>query len=113
MDAARTGRHRKRCWLAALLGVAVLVTAGCGGASKSSDTTKSATTAATSTPSTSTATASGGAGTPIKIGVLSDCQGAFGSFDNQDLAGVVAALSEYAGAKPKNPNKPRDGWTGG
>src|SRR5215218_7275294 len=49
----------------------------------------------------------------IKIAVLSDCQGAFGSFDNQDLAGVVAAMSEYAGAKPKNPNKPRSGWTGG
>ncbi len=53
------------------------------------------------------------AATPIKIAVLSDCQGAFGAFDNQDLAGVVAAMSEYAGAKPKNPNKPRDGWTGG
>jgi branched-chain amino acid transport system substrate-binding protein len=49
----------------------------------------------------------------IKVAVLSDCQGAFGAFDNQDLAGVVAAMSEYAGAKPKNPNKPRDGWTGG
>jgi branched-chain amino acid transport system substrate-binding protein len=51
--------------------------------------------------------------TPIKIGVLSDCQGAFGSFDNQDLAGVVTAMSQLAGAKAKNPNKPRDGWTGG
>jgi branched-chain amino acid transport system substrate-binding protein len=49
----------------------------------------------------------------IKIGVLSDCQGAFGSFDGQDLAGVVAALSQYAGAKPVNPNDPRKGWTGG
>jgi branched-chain amino acid transport system substrate-binding protein len=49
----------------------------------------------------------------IKIAVLSDCQGAFGAFDNQDLAGVVAAMSEYAGAKPNNPNKPRDGWSGG
>ena len=49
----------------------------------------------------------------IRIAVLSDCQGAFGAFDNQDLAGVVAAMSEYAGAKPKNRNKPRDGWTGG
>ena len=51
--------------------------------------------------------------TPIKIAVLSDCQGAFGSFDNQDLAGVVTAMSQFAGAKAKNPNKPRDGWTGG
>ena len=52
------------------------------------------------------------AGTPIKIGVLSDCQGAFGSFDNQDLAGVVTAMSQFAGGKAVNPNKPRDGWTG-
>src|SRR5436853_4225649 len=50
---------------------------------------------------------------PIKVAVLSDCQGAFGSFDNQDLAGVVTAMSQFAGAKAKNPNKPRDGWTGG
>jgi branched-chain amino acid transport system substrate-binding protein len=51
--------------------------------------------------------------TPIKVAVLSDCQGAFGAFDNQDLAGVVTAFAEYTGAKPVNPNKPRAGWTGG
>src|SRR5207245_8525910 len=51
--------------------------------------------------------------TPIKVAVLSDCQGAFGSFDGQDLAGVVAAMSQYAGAKPVDPNNPRKGWTGG
>src|SRR3954471_11534531 len=51
--------------------------------------------------------------TPIKVAVLSDCQGAFGSFDGQDHAGVVAAMSEYAGAKPVDPNDPRKGWTGG
>jgi branched-chain amino acid transport system substrate-binding protein len=50
--------------------------------------------------------------TPIKIAVMSDCQGAFGSFDNQDLAGVVTAMSQFAGGHPKNPNKPRDGWVG-
>ncbi len=50
---------------------------------------------------------------PIKVAVLSDCQGAFGAFDGQDLAGVVSAMSEYAGAKPVNPNDPRKGWTGG
>jgi branched-chain amino acid transport system substrate-binding protein len=49
---------------------------------------------------------------PIRIAVLSDCQGAFGSFDNQDLAGVVVAMSQFAGAHAKNPNKPRDGWVG-
>src|SRR3954462_11037570 len=50
---------------------------------------------------------------PIKVAVLSDCQGAFGAFDNQDLAGGVAPMSQYAGAQPKDPNKPRSGWTGG
>ena len=45
--------------------------------------------------------------------MLSDCQGAFGSFDQQDLAGVVAAISQFAGGKPVNPNNPRAGWTGG
>src|SRR3954451_10064823 len=61
----------------------------------------------------SSATARPSAATPIKVAVLSDCQGAFGAFDNQDMAGVVSAMSEYAGAKPKNPNNPRAGWTGG
>src|SRR4051794_41661916 len=59
------------------------------------------------------ATAKSDASSTIKIAVLSDCQGAFGSFDNQDLAGVVTAMVQYAGAKAKNPNKPRDGWIGG
>ena len=57
--------------------------------------------------------AASSAATPIKVAVLSDCQGAFGSFDGQDLAGVVSAMSEYAGAKPVNVNDPRKGWTGG
>src|SRR3954454_1749390 len=61
----------------------------------------------------SSATARPSAATPIKVAVLSDCQGAFGAFDNQDLAGVVAAMSEYGGAKAKDKNKPRSGWTGG
>ena len=55
----------------------------------------------------------GASGTPIKVAVLSECKGAFGAFDNQNMAGVVAAMSQFAGAEPKNPAKPRDGWTGG
>src|SRR6188472_3846030 len=50
--------------------------------------------------------------TPIKVGVLSDCQGAFGSFDNQDLAGVVTAMTQFAGGHPRNRNNPRAGWAG-
>lgn len=61
----------------------------------------------------SAATARTNAASTIKVAVLSDCQGAFGSFDGQDLAGVVSAMSQYAGAKPVDPNNPRKGWTGG
>jgi branched-chain amino acid transport system substrate-binding protein len=60
----------------------------------------------------SAATARTNAASTIKIAVMSDCQGAFGSFDNQDLAGVVSAMSQYAGGKPVDPNNPRKGWTG-
>jgi branched-chain amino acid transport system substrate-binding protein len=50
--------------------------------------------------------------TPIRIAVMSDCQGAFGSFDNQDLAGVVTAMAQFAGGKAVDPNNPRKGWKG-
>ena len=37
--------------------------------------------------------------------ILSDCQGAFGSFDNQDMAGAVAAMSQFAGAQAEEPEQ--------
>jgi branched-chain amino acid transport system substrate-binding protein len=49
---------------------------------------------------------------PIKIGILSDCQGAFGAFYNLDIGGAQAYLIAHAGAKAKGPN-PTDGITGG
>jgi branched-chain amino acid transport system substrate-binding protein len=115
-------------WAAVFASCLALVVAGCGSSddssSKSDSGSKSSDTSTTQEntqqasvdwpePQPAVEPRSGGSGTPIKIGVLSDCQGAFGSFDNQDLAGVVSAFSQFAGAKPKNPNKPRDGWTGG
>jgi branched-chain amino acid transport system substrate-binding protein len=64
---------------------------------------------------TSVASASSGKATAstIRIGVMSDCKGAFGSFDQQDRAGVIAAFSQFAGAKPKDPNDPTKGMVGG
>src|SRR4051794_1916039 len=112
---------------AVLAGLAALALAGCGSSNNDNKDSGKATPAATvkaggklqpassdwPAPQPAVAPRTGGSGTPIKIGVLSDCQGAFGSFDNQDLAGVVSAMSQFAGAKPKDPNKPRAGWTGG
>ncbi len=49
----------------------------------------------------------------IRVAILSDCKGAFGSFYDQDIAGTIAAFSQYAGAKPKNNKKPSAGMTDG
>jgi branched-chain amino acid transport system substrate-binding protein len=49
----------------------------------------------------------------IKIGILSDCQGAFGNQYDADIGGAIAAFVQYAGATPKNKSKPSAGMTGG
>src|SRR4051812_5327480 len=121
-------RHPSRgaFWLAVTIAVLAFVIAGCGSSNDNNTSSSSASTPAQSTstpaaaaptdapdPQPAVAPRSGGSGTPIKIAIMSECKGAFGSFDNQNMAGAVAALSQFAGAKPKNPNKPRDGFTGG
>jgi branched-chain amino acid transport system substrate-binding protein len=120
------GPSRGAFWLALIISVVALVAAGCGSSGSDTGTSSSSTPAAASTstpaaaapanapePQPAVAPRSGGSGTPIKVAVLSDCKGDFGAFDNQDMAGVVAAFSQFAGAKPKDPNNPRAGFTGG
>ena len=91
--ARHTGRGA--FWLAVTIAVIAFVVAGCGSDDNNSS---SSTSTAAATPSTSTPAAaaptdapdpqpaveprSGGSGTPIKIAVMSDCKGEFGSFDN-------------------------------
>ena len=53
---------------------------------------------------------SGGGGT-IKVGFLSDCEGAFGSFFEPTASGFNQALIDKAGAKPAS-KKPSEGVTG-
>ena len=53
------------------------------------------------------------AATPIKIAILSDCQGAFAANYEQDIGGAISAIAQFGGAKPNNPNKPSAGWSGG
>ena len=73
--------------------------------------------AAAATTSGGSDNASGGAsqqaagGGTIKIGFLSDCEGAFGSFFEPTASGANLALIKYAGAKPAG-DKPTDGVTG-
>src|SRR4051795_4173845 len=123
MQAIR-GPGRGAFLLVVVVAVTALVVAACGSSDDNSSSSSGETAKSTPTqqaappldapdPQPAVSPRSGGSGTPIKVAIMSECKGAFGSFDKQNMAGAVAALSQFAGAKPKNPNKPRDGFTGG
>jgi branched-chain amino acid transport system substrate-binding protein len=56
--------------------------------------------------------ASGAPATPIRLAILSDCQGAFGAFYEQDIGGAQAAFAKFAGGVARNKTKPSAGMTG-
>lgn len=59
-----------------------------------------------------TATARTGAtSTPIRLAILSDCEGAFGAFYESDIGGAQAAFAQFAGGKPRSRTKPSAGMT--
>ena len=60
---------------------------------------------------TATQQQDGGGGDAIKIGFLSDCEGAFGSFFEPTAAGFNLALIRHAGGQPAG-EKPTDGVEG-
>ena len=47
----------------------------------------------------------------IKLAILSDCEGAFGAFHDRDVAGVVTAFAEHAGATVNDRNDPQQGFS--
>src|SRR3954451_18967570 len=123
MQAIR-GPGRGALLLAFVVVVAALVVAACGSsddnnssssseAAKSTPTQQAAAPADAPDPQPAVAPRNGGSGTPIKIAIMSECKGAFGAFDQQNMAGAVAAISQVAGAKPKDPANPKAGFTGG
>jgi branched-chain amino acid transport system substrate-binding protein len=62
---------------------------------------------------TSGALATSAQSNSVKIAILSECKGAFGGAYEEQIAGVQAAFSQYAGARPKNKKKPSAGIIGG
>jgi branched-chain amino acid transport system substrate-binding protein len=94
-----------------VLAVVALIASAC---SSDSDDTTTTTTAAASggDAATTTAAAASGGTEVIKLGVLSDCEGPFGGFHEADLAGVGAAMAEFAGATVTNPDNSVEGFTG-
>jgi branched-chain amino acid transport system substrate-binding protein len=83
--------------------------AACGGSSSSSSSSSSA---AASSSSSTTAASSTTASSPLKIGIMSDCAGAFGAFYNADIGGAQAYFIAHNGAKANGP-APSSGISGG
>ncbi|HZG99393.1 MAG TPA: ABC transporter substrate-binding protein, partial [Nocardioidaceae bacterium] len=71
------------------------------------------------TDETGTPTQGGGEGAAgaskeegIKLGVLGECEGPFGGFHEDTVAGVALALKEYAGATINSKTTALKGWEG-
>ena len=52
-------------------------------------------------------------GRSVRIAIFTDCKGAFAFGYELDIGGANAAFSQFAGARPKNKNKPSAGLIGG
>ena len=100
--------HRPR-WLppATLFAALILVTSACSGDGDDDDNNDNADTPAAS-GSASGATAEEG----VKLGILGECEGPFGGFHEDTVAGVELALANFAGATVNSKTSALDGWEG-
>jgi branched-chain amino acid transport system substrate-binding protein len=92
----RRSRRSARVRLHILTAALILLAAGCGLAEQQRDTEGEGETG-------------GGA---IKLAILSDCEGAFGSFYEQTIGGALAAFAAYAGGQAEDRSKPSAGMSG-
>jgi len=51
-------------------------------------------------------------GEPIRLGILGECEGAFGAFHEDTVAGVTLAMVNAAGAETNSPTTALDGFSG-
>ena len=53
-----------------------------------------------------------GDGEPLRLGILGECEGAFGGFNEDTVAGVTLAMVNFAGASSNSTTTALDGFTG-
>ena len=53
-----------------------------------------------------------GDGEPLRLGILAECEGAFGGFNEDTVAGVTLAMVNFAGATSNSTTTALDGFTG-
>jgi branched-chain amino acid transport system substrate-binding protein len=100
-------RSRNPRWLlpATLLSASALIATGCSSGDTTDDPADDSTQQAEGAPG---ATQEEG----IKLGVLGECEGPFGGFHEDTVAGVALALKEYANATISSKTTALDGWEG-
>ena len=109
----------KARWLlaACLVSIVALVASGCGDSgttAQPSDGTASDG-AASDGAASDGATDTGGSGEGddvVRLGILGECEGPFGGFHEDTVAGVTLALVNHAGATPTSETTALDGWSG-
>ena len=114
MRATNTGRVRPAWWLV-ILTVLALTLAACGEDATDGSTTSTGATGTTEAPTGTTSapgTTAAGGGEAIKLGILAECEGAFGAFNEDVVAGVVLGLINGAGATSNSPTTALDGFSG-
>ena len=99
-------RSHKPRWLrpAALILAVMLVAAACSGGDDDPDSDSTPTGDGESTGAT--------AGEAVKLGILGECEGPFGGFHEDTVAGVELALANFAGATVNSTTSALDGWEG-
>ncbi len=112
-----TDRAHKPRWLTArLLLTLALLASACGGDGGSDSETQPASgdTEAAGTEAAGTEAADGGEGgdNVVRLGILGQCEGPFGGFHEDTVAGVALALANHAGATPNSDTTALDGWEG-
>ena len=103
-------RSHKPRWLlpATLLSVLTLLAAGCSGGDDGQT---------TPTPTNDASASAGGAASEsadsgVKLGILGECEGPFGGFNEDTVAGVELALANFAGATVSSTTTALEGWEG-
>jgi branched-chain amino acid transport system substrate-binding protein len=105
MKVNETRRPWATRWLA-LIAVLALILAACG--DDTTDTTQAGDTTTTAADPSDTTP---GDGESIKLGILGECEGAFGGFHEDVVGGVILALINHAGATSNSSTSALDGFS--
>ena len=106
-------KHPRWLLLVSMLAVLALFAAACGGADEGP-----ATPAEQEAADDDTDADGDEEGTPdaagdqtVRLGILGQCEGPFGGFHEDTVAGVALALANFAGAEVNSPTTALDGWS--